>query len=192
VKALNLAGLVILSSLVAAPAHAVVVVTEYAGSTTGCFGSSCTATTDPRFDHLSFSGTSFGPVPAGSVTLGSFDLANGTDTYNTTFTLDVAFTMPAGTNPNPQTFGAAVTGSVNGNSGSVTIDFSSTPVVFNYNGGSFSLVLTDLTLSPTDPNLVGTIAAVPEPSTWAMMILGLAGVGFMAYRRRNQIALNAA
>jgi hypothetical protein len=31
-------------------------------------------------------------------------------------------------------------------------------------------------------------AAVPEPSTWAMMILGFAGVGFMAYRRRNQLA----
>ena len=31
-----------------------------------------------------------------------------------------------------------------------------------------------------------TVAAVPEPSTWAMMILGFAGVGFMAYRRRNQ------
>lgn len=29
-------------------------------------------------------------------------------------------------------------------------------------------------------------AAVPEPSTWAMMILGFAGVGVMAYRRRNQ------
>ncbi|QHO76640.1 hypothetical protein ACH79_32435 [Bradyrhizobium sp. CCBAU 051011] len=28
--------------------------------------------------------------------------------------------------------------------------------------------------------------AVPEPSTWAMMILGFFGVGFLAYRRRNQ------
>jgi hypothetical protein len=27
---------------------------------------------------------------------------------------------------------------------------------------------------------------VPEPSTWAMMILGFFGVGFMAYRRRSQ------
>jgi hypothetical protein len=27
-------------------------------------------------------------------------------------------------------------------------------------------------------------AAVPEPATWAMMLLGFAGVGFMAYRRR--------
>jgi hypothetical protein len=30
------------------------------------------------------------------------------------------------------------------------------------------------------------VAAVPEPSTWAMLILGFAGVGFMAYRRKNQ------
>jgi hypothetical protein len=28
-------------------------------------------------------------------------------------------------------------------------------------------------------------SAVPEPSTWAMMILGFAGVGFMACRRRR-------
>jgi hypothetical protein len=28
-------------------------------------------------------------------------------------------------------------------------------------------------------------AAVPEPSTWAMMILGFAGIGFMAYRRKS-------
>jgi hypothetical protein len=28
--------------------------------------------------------------------------------------------------------------------------------------------------------------AVPEPSTWAMMILGFAGVAFMAHRRRNK------
>lgn len=37
-----------------------------------------------------------------------------------------------------------------------------------------------------------TVAAVPEPSTWAMMILGFAGVGFMAYRRRQSAALTAA
>ena len=30
------------------------------------------------------------------------------------------------------------------------------------------------------------IGAVPEPSTWAMMILGFAGIAFVAYRRRNQ------
>jgi PEP-CTERM motif len=28
-------------------------------------------------------------------------------------------------------------------------------------------------------------AAVPEPSTWAMMLLGFCGLGFMAYRRKS-------
>ncbi len=32
---------------------------------------------------------------------------------------------------------------------------------------------------------VPQVAAVPEPSTWAMMILGFCGVGFMAYRRKR-------
>jgi hypothetical protein len=31
----------------------------------------------------------------------------------------------------------------------------------------------------------GTIAAVPELSTWAMMLLGFAGIGFLAYRNRS-------
>jgi len=30
-----------------------------------------------------------------------------------------------------------------------------------------------------------SISAVPEPSTWAMMVLGFAGLGFMAYRRKS-------
>lgn len=32
---------------------------------------------------------------------------------------------------------------------------------------------------------VSTVSGVPEPSTWAMMLLGFAGVGFTAYRRRK-------
>ena len=32
---------------------------------------------------------------------------------------------------------------------------------------------------------VGVTPSVPEPSTWAMMILGFCGVGFMAYRRKQ-------
>lgn len=35
-------------------------------------------------------------------------------------------------------------------------------------------------------------AAVPEASTWAMMILGFAGVGFMAYRRKSGVAMRLA
>ena len=49
-------------------------------------------------------------------------------------------------------------------------------------------------LWPTVDNLTlaqGLTSAVPEPSTWAMMILGFAGVGFLAYRRRKTSALAA-
>jgi len=32
---------------------------------------------------------------------------------------------------------------------------------------------------------IDAVAPVPEPTTWAMMILGFAGIGFMAYRRKQ-------
>ena len=35
-------------------------------------------------------------------------------------------------------------------------------------------------------------SAVPEPATWAMIIFGFAGIGFMAYRRKSSPALMAA
>jgi PEP-CTERM motif len=45
-------------------------------------------------------------------------------------------------------------------------------------------------------NFTGTMTpittAVPEPSTWAMMLLGFAGIGFVAYRRKSKPALTAA
>jgi hypothetical protein len=37
-----------------------------------------------------------------------------------------------------------------------------------------------------------SITAVPEPATWALMALGFAGLGFMAYRRKSKPALMAA
>jgi hypothetical protein len=36
------------------------------------------------------------------------------------------------------------------------------------------------------------VSAVPEPTTWAMLLLGFAGIGFMAYRRKSKPALIAA
>jgi PEP-CTERM motif len=40
----------------------------------------------------------------------------------------------------------------------------------------------------------GTIATIPEPSTWAMMLLGFAGLGFLGYRKATtaQTAFSAA
>jgi hypothetical protein len=79
----------------------------------------------------------------------------------------------------------------------------------NYFGHINSLIQTDATANftfsgtITDGNLWSLDAtghavatpftdAVPEPSTWAMMILGFAGVGFMAYRRKSKQAFIAA
>jgi hypothetical protein len=38
----------------------------------------------------------------------------------------------------------------------------------------------------------GIASAVPEPSTWATMILGFFGLGFMAYRRKSNSAMRLA
>jgi hypothetical protein len=37
-----------------------------------------------------------------------------------------------------------------------------------------------------------TIRPVPEPSTWAMLLIGFAGIEFAGYRRKNKMALKAA
>ena len=36
------------------------------------------------------------------------------------------------------------------------------------------------------------VGGVPEPSTWAMLLLGFAGIGFLAYRRKSKPTLMAA
>lgn len=54
----------------------------------------------------------------------------------------------------------------------------------------------ELEAAPADSNFKGVafapVAAVPEPSTWAMMILGFIGLGFMASRRKSKPAIRAA
>jgi hypothetical protein len=39
---------------------------------------------------------------------------------------------------------------------------------------------------------ISVIYSVPEPSTWAMLLVGFAGLGIMAYRRKSKPALMAA
>ena len=52
----------------------------------------------------------------------------------------------------------------------------------------FADISLDLTPLPSPSTSVGPIllVAVPEPSTWAMMLLGFAGLAFAAYRRPHQ------
>ncbi|MCP3442050.1 PEP-CTERM sorting domain-containing protein [Bradyrhizobium sp. CCGUVB14] len=74
--------------------------------------------------------------------------------------------------------------------------------ITSWNGGSFSAwVDPTFTIDPSvasqyslqfSDGIGNTISAVPESSTWAMMILGFCGLGFFAYRRDKQAALHAA
>jgi hypothetical protein len=66
--------------------------------------------------------------------------------------------------------------------------FSVTGTGVTFNDSFFANLLGATQLDVTSASDVTFSAAVPEPSTWAMMILGFAGVGFMAYRRRNKQA----
>jgi hypothetical protein len=54
----------------------------------------------------------------------------------------------------------------------------------NHAGFLIDLVPTTVTVSVP--------GAVPEPSTWAMMLLGFAGLGFAAYRQKNSRRPNPA
>jgi uncharacterized protein (TIGR03118 family) len=59
------------------------------------------------------------------------------------------------------------------------------------NGDPNTLFFTDGLNGELD-GLFGSISAVPESSTWAMMLLGFAGIGFLTYRRKSKPAFMAA
>jgi hypothetical protein len=95
-------------------------------------------------------------------------------------------------------FGVAKDGTVNGGSGappSSDVGFQNSenlgfaPAGFAFN--PFAVNTYDISLQLVLDNgetlsLTEQVNAVPEASTWAMMILGFVGIGFLAYRRRHQ------
>jgi hypothetical protein len=62
----------------------------------------------------------------------------------------------------------------------------------NFNPNVSGIYTIDLKLFSADKRELADVSiqvnAIPEPSTWAMLILGFAGIGFMAYRRKMQPA----
>ena len=70
----------------------------------------------------------------------------------------------------------------------VTPDFNTGTAAVNTANNTWS---TQLSGSDVDQDNIANFnftvftAAVPEPSTWAMMVLGFCGLGFMAYRRKQ-------
>jgi choice-of-anchor C domain-containing protein len=79
-----------------------------------------------------------------------------------------------------------------------------TPVSFNFTATGPTETLTFLSTTAgysgnsTYPTAFGpaldnvSVTAVPEPSTWAMMILGFLGVGLVAHRRKRKLAWSLA
>jgi choice-of-anchor C domain-containing protein len=68
--------------------------------------------------------------------------------------------------------------------------------LFTWGGGNADLIFAS-TDTPSDNKygpVIGdiSIAAVPEASTWAMMILGFFGMGVLAYRRKSHAAMRVA
>jgi len=66
-------------------------------------------------------------------------------------------------------------------------------VTLNFAGASGQVSFTDLGPADQQGDLVDNISVstTPLPATWSMMLLGLAGFGFVAYRRRNEGGLIA-
>jgi hypothetical protein len=158
--------------------------------------------------------------PPGSVDLigagGGFDFFPGNGNY-----IDLDGSTGSGNNPAGQltsvmTFGPGsytLTFSLGGNhrgaaaqqtvfslgdfSNSLTLDSSALLTSYTYSFTTTTtgqLVFTETGPSDQQGNILDNVvlSAVPETSTWAMMILGFFGVGFMAYRRKNQSSLRLA
>jgi hypothetical protein len=125
--------------------------------------------------------------------LGYLSLGASPATYSGIFNLLVTFTLPAGAST------ATMTANLNGqvttlNNGDVFFDFlndSSNPLTLSYTGGTFQFFVNDIVAPGTSSTNAITgrlIAAVPEPASWALMLLGFGGMG-VAMRRRRQPAL---
>jgi hypothetical protein len=162
------------------------------GNTTGSFS----ATGNSTNGHLSFTGTAFTGTTSGGFagfTLGQLSLVGGPQTFTgQSFTLTVTFTAPPTTGPNPGTFTATLTGSVNSTgNGGVNFNFANdflNPQTFTFNGGSFQFYVDDVTVggNKTGVDLTGGVlgaTTIPDGGS-TVALLGMAMVGAAALRRK--------
>jgi hypothetical protein len=84
-----------------------------------------------------------------------------------------------------------------GNGGCGQVSWTGGPQVFSFGqGGTFSVALDNaIFATPGNANIGGTFTlltpSVPEPATWAMMLLGFGAVGFAMRRERSKKAVLA-
>jgi PEP-CTERM motif len=140
--------------------------------------------TTPQFDEISLASLS-GTIVPGTLNLGllTFTVGNtGTNSLGTVATGTLHDSLTVGGQTLTLNIGYSDT---IGNTIDALSITGGTTLIFS---DGFKVVLNGLSLSTsgvTSAELTAAVSAVPEPSTWAMMILGFFGVGFMAYRRKQ-------
>jgi hypothetical protein len=181
---------------------------ELAGYTDGCFGcapAQLSAAQSISLQGLTFTNSSFDGTTAGgflafgglSNNLGTFGLSGAAAAYTgQTFNLLVTFTAPPGTTPSSVTFASSLMGAVTSNTaGGVFVNFDNTPQLFTFgpdpSAGTFSFSVNDLSINPGQSlglsgTIIAQVTAVPEPTTWAMMILGFVGIAVVGRRSRKK------
>ena len=191
-------------ALAATPAAAQV---QFTGTTQGCFGGGCTPGVGPTVDSgLTYTAGGFnqtsdntGYLSIGDIlnNLGSFTLApaDGMHSYaGDHFALQINFTQPGFAN---SLYSALLQGTVTDTNGSVSVNFQDplTQLVSS-TGGMFTVTVpTFVGLTPNNtPVWVSAKfqAAVPEPATWGMMLLGFGAMGMAMRRRRRPVLAQVA
>ena len=155
------------------------------------------------FDGLTLqyiAGSGINIQPTSFINLGELD-STGTGTFDLTgllLSITIDQTVPGGTGTLP---GGDITGILTGNSSGATITWLSGGVTIN----GYQYTVTNNPLSLVSPSscipgtevcgvttVQGQVAAVPEPASWALMLLGFAGVGFAMRRQRKPVLAQVA
>ena len=178
---------------------------NFQGSTDGCFGLACAPAANATLAGLTFADSTFnvntaaGFVSIGNApgtpnlnNLGSFALTGSPFVYTgQDFELTVSFSAPAGTTPGSAVFTSDLIGTVGAtDNGGVFVDFNNTPKAFTFDSGTFTFFVNDVSVvrggTVAVTGVINAVTApIPEPETYALMMAGLAAVGFMSRRRKK-------
>ncbi|WP_394648086.1 PEPxxWA-CTERM sorting domain-containing protein [uncultured Sphingomonas sp.] len=186
-----LAGLAVLGAMVSAPAMAAVSVgdTVTCGATGGLECSSDRATVGNNGEFGIDFGT-FGALLTADFSTGLLTISNANNLdFPTGVTFDGAFKLFFTNATSPFTFAAlgAISGVDNLSASDVSLDDDGF-VTIDLSNTKFSPdASVQVRLDPSAPQ-----PAVPEPATWAMMILGFGMVGVAVRRRRPTTTLRVA
>jgi hypothetical protein len=212
-KSVLYAGVMLAFAIVGLGVGTAQAATTFTGFTDGCFGLACDPPSAPgpqsaTLAGLTYVNSTFNVTEAGGFAaignapaspnfdnLGSFVLTGAPFTYTgSVFDLRVTFTAPPGTAPSTLVFTSSLTGAVTAiNNGGVFVDFNNAPQHFTFTGGSFDLVVNDVSMTagntvPVTGQIVSVVTGVPEPETYAMMLAGLGLMGFVVRRRGKTAA----